>query len=568
VALMARRTPSGSVGTAAARTPQSAPFSPAARTLALDALRREAFDVLVVGGGITGAGIARDAAMRGLRVALVEREDFGAGTSSRSSRLVHGGLRYLEHGHLGLVFEASRERRVLARIAPHLVRPLAFTWPLYENARIPRWKLRAGLLLYDALSLFRNLGRHRALDHDAVAHLEPELRQHGLVGGAVYFDAATDDARLTLANARAAAESGAAVVNHAEVRELVADAGGAVRGAVITDTLGGEEVRARAHVVVNATGPWSDAIVRLAARPALPSVVGSRGAHIAVHRERIGNRGALTLLSPIDGRVIFVLPAGDLTIVGTTESVHEGPPEEARATTAEIKYLLRSANAFFPAAHLGLPDVVSAWAGVRPLAAGTVNGDAGRASREHAITLTAPGLITVSGGKLTTYRAMAAEAVDAAARAIGMRAPRAPTDQVALPGGDIDSLDDEVIAARVELGSGTLALHLAGRYGRDWREVWSLVRQDPALGEPLVPGRPDLAAEVAHAVEREMAMTIADVLVRRLHLAYEARDHALDLAPRVAELMAPRLGWSPERTAAELARYEGDVGRMFGVEAE
>src|SRR5919199_6390215 len=204
--------------------------APDARAARLAALGAEDFDVLVIGGGVTGCGIARDAALRGLRVALVEKDDFGSGTSSRSSRLIHGGLRYLEHGYLHLVFEASRERWILSRIAPHLVRPLAFIWPLYADARVRPWKLRAGLLLYDALALFRNIGRHRALDDDAVVHLEPELRQHGLLGGATYYDAATDDTRLTLATARAAADAGAVVANHVEVRALLTTESGRVEG--------------------------------------------------------------------------------------------------------------------------------------------------------------------------------------------------------------------------------------------------------------------------------------------------------------------------------------------------
>src|SRR5262245_40316855 len=248
------------------------------RARQFEALSNTAFDLLVIGGGITGCGVARDAALRGLRVALVEKDDFASGTSSRSSRLIHGGLRYLEHGHLHLVFEASAERHRLLRLAPHLVRPLEFVWPVYAGARVPRWKLSAGLTLYDALALFRNVAAHKRLDASDVSAIEPALRREGLRGGARYFDAATDDARLTLANAIGALEAGAAVVNHAELRAIQLD-NGSVAGASVTDTLSGETLEVRARVIVNAAGPWSDAVQHIlepehAARPA---VRGSKG---------------------------------------------------------------------------------------------------------------------------------------------------------------------------------------------------------------------------------------------------------------------------------------------------
>ena len=416
-------------------------------------LERALFDVLVIGGGITGAGIARDAAMRGLSVALVERDDFGSGTSSRSSRLVHGGLRYLEHGDFHLVFESSRERRILLRIAPHLVRPQAFIWPVYEDARVPAWKLAAGLFVYDALSLFRNVGPGRRLDVGTILEMEPAIRQAGLVGGARYFDAATDDSRLTLANARAAAEAGAAVANHVEVHELMTERG-AVRGAVAIDTLTGRRIPIAARAVVNASGPWSDSIRRLADPHATQSLRRSKGVHVAVPRARVGNQGALTILSPIDGRVMFILPAGPLTIVGTTETDYSGPADRVRATPDDLTYLLRSANAYFPHARLTPEDVVSVWAGIRPLVASNGDGEPGSTSREHAITWTSPGLVTVSGGKLTTYRSMAVEVVDEVVRSAGLRTRgRAATHRVPLPGGDFASLIAKLTAAQSALGS-------------------------------------------------------------------------------------------------------------------
>ncbi len=362
--------------------------------------------MLVIGGGITGAGVARDAAMRGMRVALVEQSDFGSGTSSRSSRLVHGGVRYLEHGAVRMVFESSRERRTLLRIAPHLVRPLSFTWPVYNNARIPRWKLRAGLTLYDVLALFGNVGRHRALSVGDVLRREPELRSIGLVGGASYWDAATDDARLTLANALDAAAHGATVVNHARVVGITRVAG-VVTGAEVKDQFTGSVTAVTARAVVNAAGPWSDRVESMAGTR-VNAVRGSKGVHVSVHRSRVGNVSAVTVTAPQDGRVMFVLPAGAFTIIGTTDTFDESAPEEVRATEADIAYLLASANSYFLEAALTRDDVVSAWAGVRPLAsAGAQRADPGSAPREHIIDESSPGLVRVTGGKLTTYRAMA-----------------------------------------------------------------------------------------------------------------------------------------------------------------
>jgi glycerol-3-phosphate dehydrogenase len=535
-----------------------------ARRAALDLLSHARFDVLVIGGGITGAGVARDAAMRGLRTALVERDDFASGTSSRSSRLIHGGLRYLEHGWLHLVFESSRERRTLMRIAPHLVQPLAFTWPVYEEARLPLWKLGAGLMVYDALALFRNLGgNHRRLAPGEVLELEPAIRREGLRGGARYFDASTNDVRLTLANVRAAAEEGATVVNHAEVR-LLRRAGAHVTGAHIVDRLSEKGVDVTARAVVNATGPWSDSIRRMADPRAATGLRGTKGVHVAVPRERVGNRDALTVLSAIDGRVMFVLPAGEVTIIGTTDTDYAGPIDDVRATRADVDYLLRSANAYFPAAQLTADDVIAAWAGIRPLVAGGT-GDPGSTSREHSIAWTAPGLLSVTGGKLTTYRSMAASVVDQVVRALGATAHRAPTHRTSLPGGDMRSLTEETDLAASTIGLAPLAAHLVRMYGTAWRAVWAIVGSNPALSAPVVPTLPYIVAELHYAVEQEMALTLGDLLLRRLHVAFETRDHGLAAAPTVARTVGPLLGWTEADYAARLAEYRSEISKVFGI---
>ncbi len=521
------------------------PSAVADRADALGALDAETFDVVVVGGGITGAGVARDAALRGLRVALVERDDWASGTSSRSSRLVHGGVRYLEHGHLRLVFEASRERRILLRTAPHLVRPLAFTWPVYRGARVPRWKVEAGLTLYDALSLWRNVAAHRPLSPADVRAAEPALAARGLTGGARYHDAATDDARLTLATALAARDAGATAVNHAAVTALAFDRRGPARVRLrVRDALGGAEVDVRARAVVNAAGPWSDAVRRLHDADAPAAVLGAKGVHVAVPAERVGNRGAVTLLAPGDGRVTFVLPGGPHTILGTTETAAEGGPDDVRANEADVAYLLAVANHHFPDARLERADVVSAWAGVRPLAAASARAGrgprrgTGGASREHAIDVDPRGVVTVTGGKFTTYRSMAAAVVDATCALLGIARPRAPTDRMPLDPG----------------------------YGVRHARIAAIAATHPALAAPVAPGPPYAGAAFAYAVEAEQAATLADLLVRRAPVAFATRDAGRAAARVVAPLVAPLLGWDAAGMARALAVYDAEAARLFGVD--
>ncbi|EPX59964.1 Glycerol-3-phosphate dehydrogenase [Cystobacter fuscus DSM 2262] len=547
-----------------------APRPPAPRSERLLALAAQVFDVLVIGGGITGCGIARDAALRGLRVALVEREDFASGTSSRSSRLVHGGVRYLEHGHLGLVFESSIERYRLLRLAPHLVRPLAFVWPVYKGARLKRWKLAAGLKLYDALALFRNVRNSRLLNPRQVSDTFPGIRSEGLTGGARYYDAATDDARLTLANVLAASEAGAVILNHASVRALLLENGKA-QGATVVDTLTGQEHTVRARAVVSATGPWSDEIRKLDdAQDGSPAVRGSKGVHIAVPRERLPTPPdtAITLLSPVDGRVMFILPAATHTIIGTTETPTQSHPAEVRASVSDLDYLLASANGLFPEARLVREDVVSAWAGIRPLVASAYSGsgDANSASREHAIHASPSGVLAISGGKLTTYRVMASDMVNAVEKQLGVPHQKARTGSLALPGGDFASFDAELAAARAEVGRDDVALHLVRAYGNRWRLPWALTRERPALAEPLAPGLPYLRAEAVHGVTHEFVHSLDDLLVRRLKLAFETRDLGRAAARVAAADMAPLLGWSPEDVERQLAEYSRHVERLFGIE--
>src|SRR6266853_218045 len=358
------------------------PFSHRTRAAALASMAAEPVDVLVIGGGITGAGIARDAALRGFRTAVVDKGDLGGGTSSLSSRLIHGGIRYLEQGELRLVFEASHERRVLLGIAPHLVHPLPFLFPVYRGARIPAWKLRAGMWIYDLLAAFHNVKVHRWLGPKATLRLEPGLRDKELKGAALYYDAQTDDARLVIATMRSAAHAGALVANYSEVTALIKP-DGRVGGATVRDQLTGGTSTVRALVVVNATGPWVDRVRRLDDARSDLLLRPTKGVHVAVPRKRVGHTQAVTLMSPIDGRVMFVLPWGDLSYIGTTDTDEDASPDEVRATADDVVYLLRSANAFFPHARLSPADVIASWAGLRPLLRPPRQVGPSAASREH-----------------------------------------------------------------------------------------------------------------------------------------------------------------------------------------
>lgn len=541
-------------------------FSAATRRVDIDALASQPVDLLVIGGGVTGAGIARDAAMRGFSTALVDAGDFGRGASSRSSRLVHGGLRYLEHGWLRLVFEASRERAILLRIAPHLVRPAPFLFPVHAASRVGRWTLGAGLWLYDALSLFRNVHAHRSFGRTGVRRLEPALRDQDLLGGAVYWDAQCDDARLTLATVRSAHRHGARIANYVAVTGLE-KASGRVRGTVVEDRVTGEVRTCHAHVVVNATGPWTDAVRRLDEPSAAPLLRPTKGSHVVVRRGRLGHTEALTLTSPLDGRVMFVLPWGDFSIIGTTDTDVREILDEPLADADDVTYLLRSANAYFPNARLSPDDVVAAWAGYRPLL--DVPGAVSTAAvpREHRIVEGASGLVTIAGGKLTTYRSMAAEVVDVVARrlrAVDGRplARSAATGSEPLPGGEVADLG---LLTRDLLEEGLdeeLATALVGRYGSEAVAVANLVRREPALSERLVHGLPVIAAEVVHQARREMAMTVADVMMRRTHLYHTHPGQAADAAAKVGRLLQRELGWSETTEEAQAQAYRDEAARM------
>lgn len=533
----------------------------------------EPFDVLVVGGGITGTGIARDAAMRGLRTALVEAEDFAFGTSSRSSKLVHGGLRYLEQYQFGLVFEAVSERRILMDIAPHLVHPLGFLFPVYEGARQPLYMIRAGMWVYDALSRLQSPKIHRTLSADDVARAEPSLRRDGLQGAPLYYDCATDDARLTLENALDAAFHGACVLNACAVTRFVRDeSSGRVVGAEVADRLTGATRTVRAASVVNATGPWTDRTLGLGASGGVaPLLRPTKGVHLVVDAARLPVKQAVVCFHPADGRVLFAIPWGDRAYVGTTDTDFHGDPADVVATAADVTYLLDAANAYFPRAALTEADVISTWAGLRPLIA-PPEGDGvneSSVSREHEVIVGVDGVVTIAGGKLTTYRRMAAETVDTVLKllrltgALPARLTGAPTDREPLPGAvgwpegdDIGRLYARVVEASSGRLSTATARALVGTYGTRAVDVAARVAVDTSLAAPLIDGRPEILAQVDFAVDEELATTVADVLVRRTQVFFRAADQGVGAADVVAERIAARLGLADAPALAEAYRAE------------
>jgi glycerol-3-phosphate dehydrogenase len=430
---------------------------------------------------------------------------------------------------------------------------------------MPRWKLLAGLTLYDALALFRNVGRHRRLSALEVAELQPTLRTDGLLGGATYYDASTDDSRLTLAVALDARDRGATLINHARVTQLIVERGRAV-GAQICDELTGTTTTVRASVMVNSTGPWSDDVRALEGAVTQKKVQGSKGVHVCVDRSRLGNHDALTLLSPDDGRVMFVLPAGELTIIGTTDTFTDVSPDAIRASEGDIHYLLDAANWFFPAAKLIPGDVIAAWAGIRPLAAAATGGDSVSASREHAITVTPAGVVTITGGKLTTFRVMAAQTVDVALLQLRREAPPSGSEDAPIAWDVSASLDRVVGEARAASGDAALGAHLVASYGCRWHEAWASIRSEPGGAERLAPSTPARMGELRYSCRRELACGVGDLLIRRTRLAYQLQDHGQSIADRVARYVAPTLGWPEENVGAEVARYRTEVDRIFSID--
>jgi glycerol-3-phosphate dehydrogenase len=529
-----------------------APLPAFDRATALERLADEEFDVLVVGGGITGAGCALDAATRGLRTALVERDDFASGTSSKSSKLVHGGIRYLQQREFGLVYENLKERHLALENAPHLVRVLPFLIPVLTrdgliNRRVAR-ALGGAMWMYDIVGGVRIRKRHERISADeAVRHL-PTLRRPNVASAYIYYDCRADDARLTLAIARTAAAHGATIANYTKVTSLLKHDDGSLRGARVEAD--GVELEVRAPVVVNATGVWSDDLRTMDEGAHPQSIRPAKGIHISIPWSKVRNDIAAIVPVPKDKRSVFVVPWGDVTYIGTTDTDYDGPLDDPQCTPDDVEYLLGAINGV-STETVTAQDVVATWAGLRPLLRSASSERTADLSRRHGVRASKTGLVTINGGKLTTYRRMAADTIDAASKLLKRRT-RSKTKHMAIVGG-------EHFEPPVETAEPSIHEHLAGRFGSEAAAVLDLVERDADLGHALVPGLPYLRAEAIHAVRHEMARTIDDVLARRTRARILARDASAAAAESVAALLAPELGWDAAEVARQVQSYRAAV---------
>lgn len=484
--------------------------------------RREPWDLLVIGGGATGVGVAVDAASRGYAVLLVERGDFGCGTSSRSTKLVHGGVRYLRQGHVGLVMEALRERGRLRRNAPHIVHDLQFIVPCYSRFEVAYYGF--GLTAYDLLAGRWRFGRSHTISAAEAVRRAPTIQTSGLRGGVVYHDGQFDDTRLLIHLVRTGADHGATVLNYAPVTNLLRGSGGKVEGVVIRDDETGNEWRASARIVINAAGPFCDDVRRLADPATEPIVAPSQGSHIVLDRSFLPGNSAILVPRTPDGRVMFAIPWHGHTLVGTTDVPIPSAPIRPHPTHDEIEFILETAGRYL--SRKPRPeDVLSTWAGVRPLVHAEGKHTASLA-RDHTIRVDAPGLLTITGGKWTTYRHMAEDCVNQAAALAGLPRRECRTREMPVHGYCTDAT-----------GFGDLSI-----YGSDAIEIRNLMNADPAIAERLHPALPYRAAEVIWAARFEMARTVEDVLARRTRALFLNAAAAKATATRVAELLAGELG--------------------------
>ncbi len=512
-------------------------------------------DLLVIGGGIIGAGIARDAALRGLSVALVEQDDFASGTTSRPTRLIHGGLRYLELFDFALVRSDMREREILLRIAPHLVFPLPFLLPLYRPSLWYRFKLRIGMQLYDALSLDKSLPKRKWLDRDETLAAEPTLDPDGLHGAWRFYDAQVPLVeRLVIENVVDATEHGALVLNHARALGYLRD-GARVTGAVVHDMIAAADLEVRARFTVNATGPWLDRTIASVRPQSKPLLRLTKGIHLVTPRV---TEKAHVLFAKSDGRLFFVLPWLDATLVGTTDTDYTGDPADAAATEEDVRYLQNEARHAFPKAPFD--KIYYTYAGVRALVReeGVSEGEVSRkhALVDHDLRDGTAGLLSVVGGKITAYRDIAEEATDAVARKLGLKVGGSTAD-APLPGAR-----SEPLPAGPRLGvDGETVRHLERIYGTRSRELLSLASAHPELGGPLCTHHRGIAAEVVYAVLKEWANTLGDVLLRRTALGLMACQ-GLDCIEAVADHVGTALGWDDVRRAREIAAYRAEIAPM------
>ena len=523
------------------------------------------YDLVVIGAGINGVGIALDAALRGLRVVVVEKEDICSGVSAWSGRLVHGGLRYLEHHAFGLVRESLMERERLFRHAPHLVKPVPLLMPIFRHNRRPGWLVELGMLLYDVLSLRKTPPMHRPLSRARVERRFPGIARDGLKGATLFYDGQVELAeRLCVELALDAVDHGAQLLLHTRVEAPLLE-GGRVVGVRATNTLTGDRLELRAPVVYNVAGPWIDRVFDpdpTAAQPRLNG--GAKGSHLVVDRFPGAPHDVVYYESRRDGRLVFVIPWLDRLMIGTTDVRFEEDPDLARCDIGEAEYLLDEVNALVPGAHLSMDDVRYTLSGVRPLPyePGVPESSITRTHVLHDHESSGmPGLVTVVGGKLTTYRQLAEDAVDDVLRRLDHKDPGCPTRDRILPGAvgfKAAGLRDDLVSRGAKE---QVADRLVKWYGSVAAQVWSLAEADAALGRVLHPASGLVAAELVHAVTREHAVTLTDVLARRVLVAFEP-GHGLEVVETLADVVAGRLGWDEGRRSAEIAGYREWLGHL------
>lgn len=536
------------------------------RREALDRAAAEGVDLLVIGGGITGAGVLRDAASRGLRCLLVERRDFAGGTSSRSSKLVHGGLRYIGEGHLGLTREACRERDLLLRQTPNLVRRLAFLLPSHRGGAMPLWQVHAAMFVYSALANFRKSSRFKILSPEGVHEFCPDLRRDGLRGGGVYFDAQVDDARLVVEALRSARAFGAEAVNHAEVVAFGRGADGRIASVTVKDHLGGGTFELRAHVFVNVTGPSVERVSGLDEPVTKPTLRPAKGVHIVIPRDRIPSQGAVGF-EGVDRRMLFLMPWDEVAIIGTTDRFSD-ELDEPVVTIDEVHYLLSSVNGAFPRAAITTNDIRSVYAGVRPLVASPDDDvPSTSVSREHRIWESASGLLSAAGGKLTTFRAMGEAIVDRALPRLPeeRRAAAGPsrTARVGLRDEDFDGVEFRAeLAGRFGL-SAARADHLVRAYGAAAEAVLAEAAPEhrAAIGASLYS-----YAEIPWLLRTECVVNLCDLLERRMRLAIFAVGQGISELDRIAAVAGEAAGWDAERVRVEAEQYLAAVRRRYQIQ--
>lgn len=546
----------------------------------IERMASQQFDVLVIGGGITGAGVALDAAARGYRVALIDKGDFASATSSKSTKLVHGGIRYLPQFDFALVREALVERGLLVQNAPFLVEPLAFLLPLYEDAKRPLgvpivppkgyglgMMLQAGLWMYDIMAGRLNVARHRRVGIQKAMQLAPSLHRQGLKDVYMYYDAQTNDTRLTITVLKTAVQHGALAANYAELTEFTRTPAGKVGGAVVRDLRTGNSFTITARHIVNAAGVFAQRVMDLSGDPSKVRISPSKGVHLLVERERLNLLDtAIVLPETDDGRILFVVPWGPRAVIGTTDT-GSGDLDHPEATPEDISYLITHVNRYLDV-NLTADDILSAYAGYRPLvSSNTASGGTKSLSRTHVVVQEDNGIVTIVGGKLTTYRRMAQDTLDVLQKRDNMPLSR-PTRRLPLAGAvawQAAEGEIEERAAKLNLGERTVK-ELKFNYGREALEVLRLAEENSDLARLIEPDLPYIRAEVVFSCRYEMALTLADILARRTRITLEERDRGSSIAPVVAEIMARELGWSDERVREEVAGYQQTVDEEVAEE--